>query len=230
MNFLEYKHSCDYNRLSFMQIYSSILKEKNNFVFSFSYFSDDYNLSLVKLSFFIIQIILYITFTCFFFTDDTINKIKDLKYEIKSLIYIIKPVVFTFIICLIINILLKALSKINNNVLEIKYERINYKDGLKKIRLKLIFYFIIGFIFISFGWALDCSFGVLFIKIYIKLLICSGITLIANFILQIIFCFIISSVRMCSLNSEKKGHKCLYNFSKILTIIFENINKIFRLI
>ena len=172
-----------------MQIYSSILKEENNFVFSFSYFSDDYNLSLVKLSFFIIQIILYITFTCFFFTDDTINKIKDLKYEIKSLIYIIKPVVFTFAICLIINILLNTLSKINNNVLEIKYEKINYKDGLKKIRLKIIFYFIIGFIFISFGWALDCSFGVLFIKIYIKLLICSGITLIANFILQIIFCF-----------------------------------------
>ena len=132
MNFLEYKHSCDYDRRSFLQIYSSILKEENNLVFSFSYCNDDFNLSLVKLSFFIIQIILYITFTCFFFTDDTINKIKDLKYEIKSLIYIIKPVVFTFAICLIINILLNTLSKINNNVLEIKYERINYKDGLKK--------------------------------------------------------------------------------------------------
>ena len=165
MNFLEYKHSCDYDRRSFLQIYSSILKEENNLVFSFSYCNDDFNLSLVKLSFFIIQIILHITFTCFFFSDDCfffsddiINKIKDLKYEIKSLIYIIKPIVFTFVICSMINKLLKALSKINNNVLEIKYEKINYKDGLKKIRLKLIFYFIIGFIFISFGWALGIYF------------------------------------------------------------------------
>ena len=93
---------------------------------------------------------------------------------------------------MIINILLKTLSKINNNVIEIKYEKIKYNDGLNKIRLKLIFYFIIGFIFMAFGWVLVCSFGVLFINIYMKLLICAGITLVVNFILQIIFCFIIS--------------------------------------
>ena len=82
LNYLEYKHSCEYDRRNFMQIFSSILKEENNLVYSFSYCGDDYNLSLVKLSFFILQIILHITFSCLFFTDEIIDKIKDKKYEI----------------------------------------------------------------------------------------------------------------------------------------------------
>ena len=217
MNYLEYKYSCDCDRRSFMKIFSSLLKEENNIIYSLSFCSDDYNLSIVKFSFLIIQLILYISFTCFFFTDDIINSIFDKKYKF-DLIYI-RPILFTFLICFVINILLKALSKINNNAIDIKYEKSNYKKGLKDIRLKIIFYFIIGFIFMICGTYLVCIFGAVFINSQIKLIICAGSTLIINFILQIIFCFIISSFRICSLNSEKKNMKCLYNFSKFLTYL-----------
>ena len=219
INFLEYKYSCDYDRRTFMQIFSSILKEENNIIYSFSFCANDYNLSLVKFSFLIIQIILLITFSCLFFVNDIIIKIYDKKYKIDRIIYLLKPIIFTFVISLLINILLKALSKINNNVIDIKNEKLKYKDGLTKIRLKLIFYFSVSFIFMSFGWILVSCFGLIFRTIQIKILICAGFILVANFILQIIFCFIIASLRMCSLNSEKKGHRCLYNFSTILTYL-----------
>jgi len=53
----------------------------------------------------------------------------------------------------------------------------------------------------------------------ISLIKCAGYTLAANFVFQIIFCFLISSLRTCSLNSDEKKNKCLYDFSDILTYI-----------
>ena len=131
----------------------------------------------------------------------------------------IKPIIFTFLICFVINILLKVLIKSNNNVIDIKYEKKAYDEALKTIRLKIIFYFVISFIILIFGWILTCSFSAIFINSQIKLIKCAGFTLTANFVIQIIYSLIISSLRICSLNSEKKGKKCLYDFSKILTYL-----------
>ena len=131
----------------------------------------------------------------------------------------IKPIVFTFLINLVINILLKVLIKSNNNVIDIKYEKQTFEEGLKAIRLKFLFYYVIGFIIMIFGWILISSFSAIFTNSQIKLIKCGGYTLTANFVLQIIYCLIISSLRICSLNSERKLKKCLYVFSKVLTYL-----------
>ena len=218
INYLDYEYACDIDKRSFCQIYSSMLKEENNIIYSFSFCADDYNLAIVKFSFLIIQLILYLTVISLFFADNTINNIFDKKNKF-DIIYMLKPMAFTFAICFVINILLKALIKSNNNVIDIKYENKTFTEGLKAIRLKYIFYFIIGFLIMIFGWILICCFSAIFINSKIKLLQCAGYTLAANFILQIIFCFIISSFRKCSLKSEKKQKKCLYNFSIGLTYL-----------
>jgi len=131
----------------------------------------------------------------------------------------IKPIVFTFLINLVINILLKVLIKSNNNVVDIKYEKQTFEEGLKAIRLKFLFYYVIGFIIMIFGWILISSFSAIFTNSQIKLIKCGGYTLTVNFVLQIIYCLIISSLRICSLNSERKQKKCLYVFSKVLTYL-----------
>ena len=120
---------------------------------------------------------------------------------------------------MVINILLKALIKSNNNVVDIKYEKQTFEEGLKAIRLKFLFYYVIGFIIMIFGWILISSFSAIFTNSQIKLIKCGGYTLTANFVLQIIYCLIISSLRICSLNSERKQKKCLYVFSKVLTYL-----------
>ena len=216
LNYMEYKYTCDYDERTFFKIYFSMIKEENNIIYSISFCTSDYNLSLVKFSFLIIQIILYLTVSVLFFTDDTINNIfdKQNKFDIR---YMILPMVFTFIICFLICMILKALIKTNNNVIDIKYEIQTYEEGLYTIRLKLIFYFFIGFIISACGWILISSWSSVFTNSQIKLIEFAGFTLGAHFILQIIYCLLITSLRICSLNSESKNNSCLYKFSKILT-------------
>ena len=218
LNDLEYKYACDHDERSFFQMYASMLIEENNIIYSFSYCANDYNLTIVKISFFIIQLILYLTISCLFFADNTIDNIFEKKNKF-DIAYMIKPIVFTFLINLVINILLKVLIKSNNNVVDIKYEKQTFEEGLKAIRLKFLFYYVIGFIIMIFGWILISSFSAIFTNSQIKLIKCGGYTLTANFVLQIIYCLIISSLRICSLNSERKQKKCLYVFSKVLTYL-----------
>ena len=218
INHLEYKYACDIDSRSFCQIYFSLLKEFNNIIFSFSFCGNNFILSFLKISYLIIQIILYLTICTLFFSDSAIDNIleKENKFDIN---YMIKPMAFTYLICLVLNILFKCLIKINNNVIDIKYEKQTYEEGLKAIRLKIIVYFVLGFIFMIFGWLLISSFCSIFTNAQIKLIKCVAYVLIASFIIQIIFCFLISSFRICSLNSDKKDSKCLYDFSNILTYL-----------
>ena len=218
LNFLDYEHCYDVDTRSFSEIYSSIINEENNIIFSFSFCADDYNISFAKFSLFIIQIILYLSISCLFFVDDIINNIYDKKNEF-DIAYMIKPSLFTFLICLGINIPLKILIKSNNNVIDIKYEIKTFEQAKMIIRLKIFFYYFIGFIFMIFGFFLVSIFSAVYINSQIKLIICAFFTLIGNFVLQIIFSFLITSLRICALTSAEKDRKCLYNFTKALTYI-----------
>ena len=225
INYLDYEYACDIDKRSFCKIYLSMLKEENNIIYSFSFCADDYNLTIVKVSFLIIQLILYLTVASLFFTDVVIDNILDTildtkgRYDKFYIIGMLRPIVFTFPICTVINICLKALIKSNNNVIDIKYENQPFKEGLKAIRLKYIFYFVIGFLIMIFGWILICCFSAIFINSKLRLLQCTGYILAVNFVLQIIFCLIITSFRICSLKSKEKQKKCLYNFSIGLTYL-----------
>ena len=204
LNFLEYEHSYDCDTRAFSEIYSSIIKEENNIIFSLSYCADDYNLSFAKFSFLILQLILYLTVICFFFGDDTLNNIYDKKNKF-DFAYMILPMLFTFLICLVINIPLRILIKSNNNVLDIKYENKTFEKGKTIIRIKIFFYFFIGFIIMTCGFFLVSIFSSVYTNSQIKLITCAGYTILGNFVLQIIYCFFIASLRICSLTSEEIG-------------------------
>ena len=216
INHLKYRHAYDIDDRMIFQIYASIIKEQNNLVFSLSLCGNDYNLPILKFSFLIIQLIIYLTASCLFFADNIIYNffVQGNKFEIK---FMLKPMIFTFASCFVICILLKNLIKLNNTILDIKYEIQERKEGLNALRLKLVFYFIICFGICAFGWILVCTFSSIFTKIVIQLLITAGLAFAGTFFFQIILCFFISSFRACSLNSSQKNCKCLYCFSNILT-------------
>ena len=215
---IDYKYACDIDDRSFCQIYFSFLKEFNNIIFPFSFCGESYILPILRFSFLIIQLILYLTISAIFFSDKAVDNIfeKNNKFDVG---YMIKPMVITFFICFALNILFKYLIKSNNDVIEMKYEKRTSQEVLKAIRLKIIFYFVFGFIIMTFGWLLISSFCSIFTNSQISLIKYAGYTLAANFLFQIIFCFLISSLRTCSLNSDGKKNKCLYDFSEILTYI-----------
>ena len=216
LNFMEYEHSCNYDTRNFLSIYFSIIIEENDLIYSISLCANDFNLSIVKFSYFIIQLILYLTVSAVFFSDDIINNFFNNKNQFK-IGYMIKPISFTFLICLLICILLKTLTKIDNNVIDIKYKIETYEESLNAIRLKLILYFLFGSIISAFGWILVSTWSSIFVNSQFKLVKCAVFAFVFHFALQIIYCVIITSLRICSLNSEHKKFKFLYNFSKILT-------------
>ena len=218
LNLMEYQHACTIDTRMFFQIYSSILKEQNNLILSLSLCSNDYNFSSLKFSFLCIQIILYLTVSAIFFNDSIIDKIYENENKFK-ISYMKKPIAFTFIICLVINLLLKTLIKMNNNVIDIKYGDQTFQEGVNAIRLKLIFYFFIGFIIIIGGSCLLTSFCSIFINSQIKLIECALFALLFNFVASILFCFIITGLRTCSMNGSKSKTSCLYATSNILTYL-----------
>ena len=107
----------------------------------------------------------------------------------------------------------------DNNVVDIKNEAQTYEEGINAIRLKLIFYFIIGFIINIIGFCLLTSFCSVFINTKIKLIKCASFAFLFNFIVSVIFCFIITSFRTCSMNNDKSKTSCLYTTSNILTYL-----------
>ena len=218
LNHLDYKYACDIDGRMFFQIYSAMLKEQNNLILSLSLCGNDYYLSSLKFSFLCVQIILYLTVSAIFFNDDIIDNIflNENKFKIS---YMIKPMAFTYLICLVITTLLKALIKINNNVVDIKNEAQTYEEGINAIRLKLIFYFIIGFIINIIGFCLLTSFCSIFINTKMKLIKCAIFAFLFNFIVSVIFCFIITSFRTCSMNKDRGKTSCLYTTSNILTYL-----------
>ena len=216
LNHLEYKYAYDIDDRTVFVLFSSIIKEQNNLIFSLSLCGNDYNLPVLKFSFLIIQLILYLTVSCLFFVDNVIDHFYEQhnKFDIK---FMLKPMLLTFAACFVICILLKNLIKLNNIILEIKYGIQEHREGLNAIRLKLIFYFIICFVICAFGWILVCTFCAIFTNSVIYLIITAGLTFVATFFFQIFLCFFISSFRACSLNTSQKNCKCLYCFSNILT-------------
>ena len=215
-NHLEYEYACDIDRRSLLEIYFSLFKEQNNIIFPFTLCGNDYNLPILKFSFFNVQMVLYLTVSTLFFGDDILDNIFENKNKFKTS-YMIKPMIFTFLICLVITIILKSLVKLNNNIVNIKYEIQTYQEGINAIRLKLIFYFFISFIINAFGFIFVSCFCSIFNNTQIKIIKCAGFTLASHFVLSIFFCFIITSLRVCSINSNKKKAKCLYEFGDALT-------------
>ena len=74
INQLDYGTAIIIDKRTFMQYYWSLLKKKQLILFTF-YPSNDYNIRIIKISFFIISFSLYITINGFFFSDATMHKV-----------------------------------------------------------------------------------------------------------------------------------------------------------
>ena len=121
INTLPYELALQYDRRTFCQYYISLLRTKHNFIFSFCY-NKDYNSKIIKIDLFFIGFSIYYTLNALFYTDDTMHNIYESKgsFDIE---YQLPKIVYSSLISMFLNTIMKLLALSNNSILEFKQNK-----------------------------------------------------------------------------------------------------------
>ena len=219
-NSLTYELAIQVDRRTYCEYYISLLRTNHNLISSFCG-SDDYNSRIIKINLFFNSFAIGYVVNGLFFDDDTMHKIYVTKGSF-SLEYQIAKIIYSSIISVAFNTIIKLLALSNDAIIALKNDKtkedINKrKTSLEnKLRIKFIFYFIISNIFLLFFWYYISIFGAVYINTQSHLL---KDTLI-SFILSLLYPFLITLLpglfRIPALSDSKMKRNCLYKFSKLL--------------
>ena len=223
INDFDYKTAVLFDKRTYCQYYSSLIRRKQIILFTFCQ-GLDYNLIQIKINLLLFSFSLYFTVEGFFFSDDTMNNIYTLngRYD---LIYRIPQLLYSFFIWLLINILLKELSLTDRQFLSIKNEN-NYillREKASKIRknvkIRIIIFYLISSLCMFFFWYFISCFCAVY-KNTQKILIYD--TLVSfGFLLIYPFGFYLlpGLFRIPSLRSSKKDKNTLYFIGNFIAMI-----------
>ena len=214
LNNLPYEKAVDLDKRNFSQIYWSRLKGKHLFIFTFIS-CNDHNLVYIKIARFLFLICTSMAMNVIFFFDSSMHKIY-LDYGKYNFIQQIPQIIYSSIVSLIIEILIGMLSYTDNKIYEIRqieeYDQEKIKKIVKSIKIKLVIFFIVTFIFFAFYWYLITSFCAVYNNtqvIYMKDFATSfTLGLIYPFAIQLCFALL----RIFTLRDKKKSRSFLYKF------------------
>ena len=223
LNTLEYNLAVENDKRTYIQYYWSLLKKKQLILFTFIPI-DDYNLLSIKISLFLISFSLSFTINGFFFTDESMHKIYE-DNKIYNFISQIAQILYSTVICTVVNGILKWLSLSETNILEIKKIKI-LKKAIERakeigalIKKKYIIFFIISSILLIFFWYFISCFCIVYNNTQIILikdtLISFGLSMVYPFGLNLFP----GLLRIPSLKANKKDKKCLYKISLLVALI-----------
>ena len=224
LNALTYEEALKYDKRSYIQYYVSLLKKKHLILFTF-FRKNDFNLISIKIGLFIFSFSLYFVINALFFTDKTMHKIYEDK-GIFNIIVQIPNILYSTIISVIINLIMKTLSLSEDDILKIrKNKTINLNkinEEVKKVysclKIKMNIFCIISLLFMIFFWYYVSCFFSVYKNTKIILLKDTFISFGTSMIYPIFLNLLPGIFRIPSLNKESK-RKCLYNFSKIVALI-----------
>ena len=222
INSLVYKEAIIIDNRTFFQYYISLLKSKHILIFSF--YTNDYNSKIIKITLFLFSFTLLYTVNALFFQDSTMHKIYE-DYGAFNFIYQLPQILYSTIISSVITLIVKNLALIESNIIEIKKDKniINNSEKLNKklkwLKIKLNLFFIITFIFSIIFWYYLSCFCAVYKNTQIHLLkdtlLSFGLSLIYPFGLNILP----GLFRIPALKKETKVGNGLYILSKIIQII-----------
>ena len=222
INTLSYKLALKFDKRKYCEYYISLLKTKHILIFSFCY-SNDYNSRIVKMDLFFLGFTIYYTVNALFYNDDTMHKIYESRglYDLETQI---TKIIYSSLISIILNTLLKFLALSNDSIIEFKKnkEKNNIQKRLIKLikilKIKFFFYFIFSTIFLLFFCYYISLFGAIYKNTQYYLikdtLISFGLSLFYPFVIHLLP----GIFRIPALSSPKKHRECLYKISKILQI------------
>ena len=223
LNHSEYEIALKKDKRSFWQIYWSILKRDQLIFFSFIS-CNDFNLFYVKFARFFFTILTLMAMNGFFYADKSIHKLflNGVKYNFGQQIL---QIVLSIIITHVVEIILCFLSFTDRYIYEIKALPKNeirpdkIFNILKKVRIKLIIFFISCFAISLFYWYFISAFCAVYYNTQgLYLLDCFLSFIFFSIDLFIIYA-IVALLRYLSLKIiKKKKIKCLYTASRIFPI------------
>ena len=222
MNDLPYNLALQYDKRTYCVYYFSLLKTKHTLIFSFFY-NKDYNSKIIKMDLFFIGFTIYYTVNALFYNDSTMHNIYinngsfDIEYKFPKIVY-------SSLISMLLNTLLKILALSNNAILNLKQNKenknVNEKgESLKtKLNIKFALFFVISFILLLFFLYYLAMFCAIYRNTQYHLiedtLISFGLSLIYPLGIYLIPGFF----RIPSLSNHKNKKEYLYKLSKILQI------------
>ena len=156
LNTFSYEEAQEKDKRTYFQYYISLLKTNHLLIFTF-YPTNDYNSMIIKIYLFLFSFALYYIVNSMFFSDSTMHKIYE-DEGIFNFAYFIPIILYSTIISLVINTIMKALSLSEKNIKEIKREKYYEKSEkmlpkiVKCLIIKFICFFIISFILLILFW------------------------------------------------------------------------------
>ena len=207
-----------------MRYYLSLLRLNHLLIFSFYKNNKDHNSQIIKIFLFFLFFSVHFTINTLFLNDKTMNKIL-LDEGDFNFIYQIPQIIYSLLISIVINFLIKYLSLSEKKIIRFKQgKKLGYKNleekkliGFLKIKFILFFLFSFFLLFI-FAYYFSCFCG-----IYIHTQIHLIKDTVLSFGLSLIypFCtYLIPGIfRIPALNSKKKNGNYLYKFSQLIQIL-----------
>ena len=224
LNLLSYKMAKKYDDRSCCQYYTSQLKYKQMFMFTFCSFND-YNSGIIKKFIFFLSFAVHYTVNALFFTEATINQIflDEGEYNFS---HQLPQILFSALISTVaLRIMLETLVLTDRNILQVKHQK-TYNEAmimkekiLKYINLKFALFFILNFILLFLFWYYVTIFNALFAGSQVYHIENTAISFAISLFYPVFWNIIPTVFRMCSLNSKKSKRQCIYSFSKILQFI-----------
>ena len=224
LNILTYSQAIKYDKRSCCDYYSSLLKNKQLFLFTFCTFND-YNSGIIKKFIFFLSFALHYTISALFFNDDTLHQIILDKGEYNFSYQLPKIIISSASSIAILRIILVTLILTDRNVLEVKHQPTkklaeNMKiKVLKCINIKFAIFFVFNFLLLVLFWFYMICLCDTYENTQICLIENTFIALGFSLIYPFIWNIIPSILRMFSLDTENHNRQCIYSLSKILQLI-----------
>ena len=167
LNSLSYEEALKYDKRSFFQYYISLLKINQLLLFSF-YPNEDYNSKIIKMFLFFFFVASEFSINALFFSDETMHKIYEDQGSFNFL-YQIPQIIYSTILSLLFDFIIKYFSLSEKTILEIKEEKRKEskdidektKKMFKFLKIKFALFFILCPIVLFFFWFyITCFCGV----------------------------------------------------------------------
>ena len=220
LNDLDYKDALIYDKRTYMSFYFSLLR--NGHLFFFSFFNNkDYNCPIIKKFLFFFSFAANITVNALFFNDSTMHQIYEDEGDF-NFIYQIPQIIYSTLICFVIDFIIQLLSLSEGNVIDLKRETKKEKLISKKLllirnlKIKFALFFMVTFILIiSFLYYIICFCGI-YVNTQIHLIKDTIISFALAMITPFVIYLIPGIFRIIALKSKKGERECIYKISKLL--------------